>query len=559
MTPSPLFQLPSLKHLQVKASLTGPYPLPNMQPPIPSQQTPVKALPVKPLWRDVLFNLILLGLLAVWFWQQNQDVALAEPRLAADGKLQCVSYAPYYGKGQSPFLHGTIISTAQIDHDLALLAKHSQCVRIYSVGQGLDYVPQAASRLGLKVLLGAWIGWTPADNEKELALAIRLANQYPDTIKALVVGNEVLLRREQTEATIAAYLDRAKSETSVPVTYADVWEFWLKHKNLEKSVDFVTVHVLPYWEDDPQSVTNAMQHVQFVMDKLKSNFSKPLLIGETGWPSVGRQRGPSAPSLLNQARYLREFLQLARQQDWNYNVIEAIDQPWKRLLEGAVGGYWGLYDSDLQPKFGFSGPVAERHDGWLPLGIGLLGLLLLSGFALAQGERRPAALLGAASLGALMAVIGLLQIQYLIAACRDLTEWIALGGIVVVGWLGLLSLPLLWKASLQGRACSMIKICLIVLAIGAAIASGLLLIDGRYRDFPVVLYALPILQLAPGLWLTKTGTRTGWRGFYVINAIAISAALACAAMEPDNMHALLWAGLVIVLACATWPKRTPSA
>jgi exo-beta-1,3-glucanase (GH17 family) len=525
-----------------------------MQPPLPSLQTPAKTL-----WRYAFFNLILLGLLAAWFWQQNQGVVLAEPEMTADGKLQCVSYAPYYGKGQTPFLAGTIISTAQIDHDMALLAKRSQCVRIYSVGQGLDYVPQAASRLGLKVLLGAWIGWTPTDNEKEMALAIRLANQYPGTVKALVVGNEVLLRREQTEATIAAYLNRARNETNVPVTYADVWEFWLKHKNLEKSVDFVTVHVLPYWEDDPQSITNARQHVHAVMDKLKASFSKPVLIGETGWPSVGRQRGPSAPGLVNQARYLREFLQLARQQGWNYNVIEAIDQPWKRLLEGTVGGYWGLYDSDLQPKFGFSGLVAERHDGWLPLGFGLLGVLILGGFALAQGERRPSALLGATSLGALMAAIGLLQMQYLLAACRDLTEWIALGGIVIIGWLGLLSLPLLWKTPSQDSARSIIKICLAVLVTGAAIASCLLLIDGRYRDFPLVLYALPILQLSPGLRLVNIGTRTEWRGFYYINGIAMAAAFACAAIEPGNMDALLWAGLVILLVCATWPKRLPSA
>lgn len=512
----------------------------------------------KALWRYTFFNLILLGLLAIWFWQQNQGVVLVEPELAANGKLQCVSYAPYYGKGQSPFLLGTIISGQQIDHDLALLAKRSQCVRIYSVGQGLDYVPQAASKLGLKVLLGAWIGWTPADNEKELALAIRRANQYPDTVKALVVGNEVLLRREQTEATIAAYLDRARSETNIPVTYADVWEFWLKHKNLEKSVDFVTVHVLPYWEDDPQSITNAMQHVHFVMDKLKANFSKPVLIGETGWPSVGRQRGPSAPGLVNQARYLREFLQLAQQQGWSYNVIEAIDQPWKRLLEGTVGGYWGLYDSDLQPKFSFSGPVAERHDGLLPLSIGFAGLLILAGFAWAQGERRTSALFAAASLGALIATTGLLQTQYLLTACRDLVEWIALGAIAIVGWLGLLSLLLLWKAPSPSIAHPLIKFCLTVLVSGAAIASCLLLLDGRYRDFPVILYALPTLQLTVGLWLAQTGVRTGWLGFYVINTIAVLAAIACAVIELGNMHALLWASLIILLSCATWPKRKPS-
>lgn len=519
-----------------------------MPSPPPSAQSQANTL-----WRYAFFNFILALLLAGWFWQQNQQVTLVEPKLGDDGKLQCVSYAPYYGKGQTPFVAGTIISSAQIDQDLKLLATRFRCVRIYSVSQGLDYVPQAASGLGLQVLLGAWIGWTPADNDKELSLAIKLANQYPATVKALIVGNEVLLRQEQTETAMAAYLQRAKRETKVPVTYADVWEFWLKHKELEKSVDFITVHVLPYWEDDPQSINTALGHASFVMTTLKASFSKPVLIGETGWPSTGRQRGPSAPSLVNEARYLREFVQLAGQQGWNYNVIEAMDQPWKRLLEGTVGGYWGLYDSELQPKFGFSGAVAERHDGWLPLIFSATGLLLLGGAVFGRGQRRISAIVAVASLGALMAAIALLQLQYLIAACRTMTEWVALGGIVVIGWLAMLCMPWLtiWQPN-QVRWLGQMGAA--VLATGAAIASCLLLLDGRYRDFPLVLYALPAVQLSLGLWLTRRA-RSGWKIFYPINAIGLASATGCAVMEPSNIHALLWLGLVLMLAYATWPNR----
>ena len=151
------------------------------------------------LWRYGFFNLAILVLISAWFWQQNTPVSLAEPQLPADGKLQCVSYAPYYGEGQTPFIVGTRISQLQIESDLKLLAERSRCVRIYSVGQGLDYVPEAASKIGLKVLLGAWIGWVKAENEMELNLATKLANEYPQTVIGLVVGNEVLLRGEQTE------------------------------------------------------------------------------------------------------------------------------------------------------------------------------------------------------------------------------------------------------------------------------------------------------------------------------------------------------------------------
>ena len=147
----------------------------------------------------------------------------------------------------------------------------------------------------MKVYLGAWIGWVRSLNDSELELAIAIANKYPKTIKALIVGNEVLLRGEQTEAAMKAYLEKAKLATQVPVTYADVWEFWRKHPTLENSVDFVTVHILPYWEDNPQSIENALDHTSNVMSLVTASFKKPILIGETGWPSVGRQRQESQP------------------------------------------------------------------------------------------------------------------------------------------------------------------------------------------------------------------------------------------------------------------------
>ena len=74
------------------------------------------------LWRYGFFNLAILVLISAWFWQQNTPVSLAEPQLPADGKLQCVSYAPYYGEGQTPFIVGTRISQFQIESDLKLLA-----------------------------------------------------------------------------------------------------------------------------------------------------------------------------------------------------------------------------------------------------------------------------------------------------------------------------------------------------------------------------------------------------------------------------------------------------
>ena len=519
--------------------------------------TPSPSTSQQSIWRFTAFNFVLLLTLSLWLWQQNKPIPLPEPNLATDAKLQCVSYSPYYNKGQTPLNINTFISHEQIDRDLAKLSTQFACVRIYSVGQGLDYVPEAASKIGMKVYVGAWIGWIKKLNEKELKLAIDVANKYPDTVKALVIGNEVLLRGEQSEAAMKAYIERAKAATHVPVTYADVWEFWRKHPALESSVDFVTVHILPYWEDEPQPIERAVDHTQNIMNLLANTFKKPILIGETGWPSIGRQREGAEPSALNQALYMRSFLKVADEKHWNYNLIEAVDQPWKRGLEGTVGGYWGIFNTDLQPKFPFTGNMAEKHDGQSAIYAGLLGSLLLLIWSLALKIRDKVQLLSTAFLGALAGVSALLQLEYLIAACRTQNEWIALGGIGLLGLVSLLSIPA-YVFDANKAAKNIIKISLSILLLASLSANYLLITDGRYRDFAVSLYALPVLELSIGLWLLKLSIKPNFLVYRAASILLIASATFCLYKEPTNLLAIMWLSLCALIAWANWPTKHTS-
>lgn len=512
------------------------------------------------MWSYGVFSFILLMLVGYWVFKLNQPISIVTPNLNHHNKLNCVSYAPYYGKGQSPFVVGIKISPAQIDADLKRLANISDCVRTYSVGQGLDYVPEAASKIGLKVYLGAWVGWTNADNEAEIKLAVKLANQYPGNIKALIIGNEVFLRQEQTPATMHRYLRYAKSHTKTPITYAEVWEFWNKHQDTAEYVDFVTVHILPYWEDDPVAIDNAVNHASNIMNQLAVTFKKPILIGETGWPSMGRQRNESKPSLFNQARYIREFLQMAHQKNWQYNIIEAIDQPWKRVLEGTVGGYWGVYNTTLQPKFSLSAPVAERVDHALPIYLGLIGAMLFSALSLFRQEKRIAVLFGNACLGASAGLVGMLQYDYLIAACRDTTEWVAFGGLAVLGWLAIIAMPLhltpprLAKQSINALA--MIKSVNYALNMAAIIASYFIFVDGRYRDFPNLLFILPAVIFSLGLIVSNSMLRTqSWMN-YLLCALLFILALLCILKEPNNEAAIAWFMINLLMVLSIWPRRS---
>lgn len=508
-------------------------------------------MPLQKVWLFASLNLVILLLLSAWLWFQNQPVEIVKPAQVDTQKLQCASYAPYYTKGASPFIEGTHISQAQIEHDLSILAERFDCVRTYSVGQGLDYVPAAASKLGMEILLGVWIGWTDADNDRELTLGLKLANQYPEVIRALIVGNEVLLRQEQTPAKMRAYLKRATESTDVPITYADVWEFWLKNRSLEDSVDYITAHILPYWEDDPQAIEAAIPHANAAMGLLEEAFVKPIFIGETGWPSVGRHRNGAAPSQVNQARYIRGFLQIAHDKQWNYNLIEAFDQPWKRVLEGTVGGHWGIYDSDLKPKFSLTEPIAERNDGWpifLAAAIGAVLFGMLAFFAKSSnGIVLPSQkLLMFLPLGIAAGIIAYLQLAYLVAACRDIYEWLALGGLAIVGWIGILALPAIIVAN-SGSAKKWSCISIWILGLAAFICTSLLITDGRYRDFPISLYLLPCLQF--GLVLKLIGTQFGRFSmrYTILIAALIIGNIILLAIEPLNTDAWIWFALSALL------------
>jgi exo-beta-1,3-glucanase (GH17 family) len=300
---------------------------------------------------------------AVWWWLAT-PVTLARAPIDPAAKLYCVSYAPFRGK-QTPLNTQLIVSPEQIQEDLIELAKISQCVRTYSVDNGLDKVPELASRVGLKVLLGVWIGDNRPKNTTLSDTAITLAKEYPDTVKAIIVGNEVMLRGEMTPSVLRETIRYVKVRVNIPVTYADVWEYWLRYREIAEDVDFVTIHVLPYWENMPVRAEQAAAHVVAIQKQVALAFpGKEILIGETGWPSHGRMREGALPSRTNQARIVSEMLDLASRENIRVNLIEAYDSLWKREWEGTVGGNWGLFDGVYRKQKYPAGVAISNYPFW---------------------------------------------------------------------------------------------------------------------------------------------------------------------------------------------------
>ena len=277
------------------------------------------------------------------------------PEPAWPKRIQGFAFQPYQKDQDAIQRENPTIE--QIDGDLALLAGRTRAVRTYSSLDTLGEIPALAAEHDLKVTVGAWLDTDLDRNEREVEAAIRLARQHPNVIR-LIIGNEAVLRRDLTVADLAAELDRVRAATKQPVSTAEPWHVWLDHPELANHVDFIAVHMLPYWEG--VEVEAAVGYVVDKMRRLEETFpGKPIVIGEVGWPSDGRTRDSAVASTSNQALFLRRFLAHAEREGYVYYVMEAFDQPWKEQSEGQVGAYWGVYDADRQQKFEFQAPIVR--------------------------------------------------------------------------------------------------------------------------------------------------------------------------------------------------------
>ena len=295
-------------------------------------------------------------------------------------RIEGFAFSPF--RANEDPTHGQMPTDAQIDSDLKLLEGKVSAVRTYSVEQSLADIPELADKHDLNVALGAWIDAHRDKNEEQLKTVIDLANNHQNVVR-VIIGNEVLFRGDLPIAELEKYLDRARAAIGPPVGTAETWHTWLAYPELAQHVDFIGVHLLPYWEG--VSVEEAVDYSFAQYRRLQQAFPrKPIVVAEIGWPSRGRTRESAVASDSNEALFLRRFLHRADKEEMVYYVMEAFDQPWKAYLEGAVGSYWGVYDVNRRPKFAFTAPIV-RVPEWhilaavsVAVALAVLGLMYLT-------------------------------------------------------------------------------------------------------------------------------------------------------------------------------------
>jgi exo-beta-1,3-glucanase (GH17 family) len=518
--------------------------------------------------RPILIALCAAVLLVAWYLPNRPQ----DPPGGGSEKFSSLSFEAYR-PWESP-LTDNFPTEAEADSDMALVARQARAIRTYAAVDGDFDVAALAKKHGLKVWQGIWLGADRVKNDIEISRGIALAHRYPDTIIRLVVGNEVLLRRDLPPAELIADIDRVRRAVKQPVAYADVWEFWLQFPEVAPHVDVMLIHLLPYWEDVPTGIDRAVEHVGAIFARMRKDFpGKEIAIGETGWPSRGRARADAVPSPVNETIFLRRFLTLSRAEHFDYNFIEAFDEIWKYQSEGIVGASWGIFDAQRRTKIPLIGPVSNDPD-WgvhalLSIGTGLaltaLGLWL--GVGLPRVRRNAIVVAGmtlggAVVFGAVEAWQTLFDIHLKLAAAVNVPAQAALAVLAMLRLSGAVpacpartvadateavrGLLTRWRVPpLRG---AFEDLCALFVWT-AAVMQMLLLCDGRYREFPLSSFAVPLLVTLGRMLGGDLPRGGGQREEFFVGVVLAGAAVGSAVLEgASNVQSLVWNTGALLLA-----------
>jgi len=252
-----------------------------------------------------------------------------------------------YEDGQKP---GDIISEAQVRHRMNILKPHTKWIRSFSCIEGNEWIPIVAKEMGLKTLVGAWLGDDPEKNELEIKELIKLAKEGFVDIAA--VGNEVMYRGDLSEDQLLAFISKVKAEIPhIPVGYVDAYYEFSDCPAITEACDLILCNCYPFWEGCP--FENSLDYMKEMYNQAKAAANgKEVIITETGWPSQGENTKGAQPSMQSARDYF------INTQLWSANdhipvfYFSSFDESWKVGAEGIVGAYWGIWDKNEKLKFG---------------------------------------------------------------------------------------------------------------------------------------------------------------------------------------------------------------
>tara|TARA_R110001583_G_scaffold50403_3_gene157345 strand:+ start:14361 stop:15263 length:903 start_codon:yes stop_codon:yes gene_type:complete len=276
---------------------------------------------------------------------KTKDELLALYNQLLNDGMHGMCFSPYL-EGQEP---GTQISEEQIKRRIEIIKPHTQWVRSFSCTEGNELIPKIAKGMGMKTLVGAWLGKYKSINEQEIEGLIKIAKAGDADIVA--VGNEVLYREDLSEDELLDYIYQVKRELpGVQVGYVDAYYEFGNRPRVTEACDVILANCYPFWEGC--SLEHSYLYMKDMYNRaLQAGKGKKVIITETGWPNVGEIFHGAEPSEENALKYFINTQLWSKKEDIDIFYFSSFDETWKTDDEGDVGAYWGIWDKDEKPKF----------------------------------------------------------------------------------------------------------------------------------------------------------------------------------------------------------------
>ena len=259
--------------------------------------------------------------------------------------LHGLCFSPYE-QGQSP---GDKISEEQIRRRMRVIQPYTKWIRSFSCTEGNEAIARIAKEMGIKTMVGAWLGDDPETNEEEVANLIELAKAGYVDIAA--VGNEVMLRGDLTEDALLGYIQQVRDGVQgVPVAYVDAYYEFEERPRIADACDLILANLYPFWEGC--DLNYSLLYIKDMYRRaLNAAKGKKVIVAETGWPSRGTAVDGAEPSYENYLKYFLNIQHWASEEDLEVFYFSSFDEAWKVGAEGDVGAYWGLWDAAEKLKF----------------------------------------------------------------------------------------------------------------------------------------------------------------------------------------------------------------
>jgi exo-beta-1,3-glucanase (GH17 family) len=337
-----------------------------------------------------------------------------------------ISYGGYREKSreQQPTIN-------EIKEDLLIM--HAQGFRVFrtydlhhpfaeNTLKAIREIKQADSDFEMYVMLGAWIQCKDAftenpiheeedfeSNKFEITEAVRLAQEYPDIVKIIAVGNEAMVHwawsyhvPPKFVLKWVKYLQELKANGDLNddlwVTSSDNFASWgggsddYHNDDLDeliRSVDFVSMHTYAFhdthynpsfWNldavpenlDKQDTIKQAMKRaVDYELNQFDSvkkyvheiDPSKEVHIGETGWSSVASDLygygGTEAADEYKLGLYYQMISDICYSMSLTCFYFSAFNEPWKDSTnENGSENHFGLFTVEGKAKY----PLWEQVD-----------------------------------------------------------------------------------------------------------------------------------------------------------------------------------------------------